>query len=67
MTGYVVVNANPFFAVTGPDGHFKIAGLPPGKYTLTAWQERYGAKTRRGDRRRGQTDRGELRLRCQMT
>jgi plastocyanin len=45
MTGYVVVNSNPFFAVTGPDGHFKITGVPAGKYTLTAWQERYGPKT----------------------
>ena len=44
MTGYVVVNANPVFSVTGSDGHFKIADLPPGRYTLTAWQERYGAK-----------------------
>ena len=67
MTGYVVVNANPFFAVTGADGHFKITGVPPGKYTLTAWQERYGAKTTPGDRRRRQTGRGELRLRCQVT
>lgn len=45
MTGYVVVNDNPFFAVTTPDGHFKISGVPAGKYTLTAWQERYGTKT----------------------
>jgi plastocyanin len=45
MTGYVLVNSNPFFAVSGPDGHFKITDVPPGKYTLTAWQERYGAKT----------------------
>jgi plastocyanin len=45
MTGYVVVSANPFFAVTGDDGHFRIADVPPGKYTLTAWHERYGTKT----------------------
>ncbi len=45
MTGYVVVNNNPFFAVTGNDGWFRIANLPPGTYTLTAWHERYGTKT----------------------
>jgi plastocyanin len=45
MTGYVVVSGNPFFAVTGDDGHFKITDVPPGKYTLTAWHERYGTKT----------------------
>ena len=33
---------HPFFAVTGADGTFKIAGLPPGKYTVEAWHERFG-------------------------
>jgi hypothetical protein len=45
MTGYISVSSNPFFAVTGDDGSFKIAGLPPGVYTLEAWHERYGVKT----------------------
>jgi plastocyanin len=45
MTGYVVVSSHPFFAVTGDDGKFDIAKVPPGKYTLEAWHERYGVKT----------------------
>jgi plastocyanin len=45
MTGYVVVSSHPFFAVTGDDGKFEISKLPPGKYTLEAWHERYGVKT----------------------
>ncbi len=66
MTGYVVVNSNPFFAVTGNDGWFRIGNLPPGSYTLTAWHERYRDEDGAGDGRRGETRRGELRLRCQM-
>ena len=45
MTAYVVVAGNPFFAVTGDDGSFKITGVPAGKYTIEAWHERYGTKT----------------------
>jgi hypothetical protein len=45
MTAYVAVQSHPFFAVTGEDGSFKITGVPAGKYTLEAWQERYGSKT----------------------
>jgi uncharacterized protein (DUF2141 family) len=45
MTAYVLVSSHPYFAVTGDDGTFKIAGVPPGSYTVEAWHERYGAKT----------------------
>lgn len=45
MEAFINVAANPFFAVTGPDGHFEIHGLPPGNYTLTAVQEKLGTKT----------------------
>jgi plastocyanin len=44
MTGYVVVSSHPFFAVTGDDGKFDIRRVPPGKYTVEAWHERYGVK-----------------------
>ena len=42
MKGYIGVLKHPFFAVTGPDGTFTIKGLPPGKYTIAAWQEKLG-------------------------
>jgi hypothetical protein len=33
---------HPFFAVSGSDGSFKIAGLPPGDYDLIFWHEKFG-------------------------
>ena len=45
MTGYVAIATNPFFAVTGDDGAFKLENLPAGSYTLEAWHERLGTKT----------------------
>ena len=44
MRSYIGVVGHPFFAVTGPDGAFSIKGLPPGKYTLEAWHEKYGTQ-----------------------
>ncbi len=42
MTAFCGVFDHPFFAVTDDQGNFKIGGLPPGKYTLTSWHEKYG-------------------------
>jgi plastocyanin len=44
MTGWLLVTDNPYFAVTGADGSFDIPGIPPGKYTVEAWHERFGTK-----------------------
>jgi len=45
MHMYLSVLGNPFFAVTGHDGSFRLQGLPPGTYTIAAVQEKYGEKT----------------------
>jgi len=45
MSGYVGVTPHPFHAVTAADGTFELKGLPPGTYTLEAWQERFGTQT----------------------
>jgi hypothetical protein len=39
MHAFIGVVAHPYYAVTGPDGKFKIENLPPGDYVLEAWQE----------------------------
>ena len=39
MSGYVVVTATPYFAVTDKDGNFEIKNVPAGKYTLKTWSE----------------------------
>jgi Polysaccharide lyase family 4, domain II len=36
---------HPYFATTGDDGKFTIKDVPPGTYTLVAWQEAAGEKS----------------------
>ncbi|HKN53294.1 MAG TPA: carboxypeptidase regulatory-like domain-containing protein [Amycolatopsis sp.] len=45
MRGYIGISKNGLQAVSGSDGTFKIDNVPPGKYTLEAWHEKYGTKT----------------------
>ena len=42
---YVSVFNHPFYAVSDVEGNFKIEGLPPGSYKITAWHEKLGEKT----------------------
>lgn len=39
MLGWVYVADNPYYAITPKDGSFTITDVPPGAYTLVAWQE----------------------------
>jgi hypothetical protein len=38
MIAYVAVVATPYFEVTGKEGRAALKDLPPGKYTVEAWQ-----------------------------
>ena len=42
MHGNFAVLKNSHYAVSNESGAFSLANLPPGKYTITAWQESYG-------------------------
>jgi uncharacterized protein (DUF2141 family) len=44
MHAFIGVVDNPYFAVTGTDGSFKIPNLPPGDYVLEAWHETLGTR-----------------------
>jgi plastocyanin len=37
MEGYIVVLQNPFYAVSGKDGHYRIDNVPPGSYSVGVW------------------------------
>jgi len=45
MSAYGGVMSHPFFAVTGADGSFSMAGLPPGTYELAVWHEKLGTSS----------------------
>ncbi len=44
MSGYIAAFDHPYFAVTDATGAFTIADLPPGKYKLVFWHEKFGKK-----------------------
>lgn len=47
MRAYVSALEHPYFTVTGADGSFEIPQLPPGEYTIEAWQEKFGVQEQR--------------------
>jgi hypothetical protein len=44
MCAYVFVFSHPYFDVTSKTGTFELKNLPPGTYTIEAWQEKYGTQ-----------------------
>ncbi|MGQ4808368.1 hypothetical protein NKDENANG_01750 [Candidatus Entotheonellaceae bacterium PAL068K] len=43
MRAWIYVADNPYYAISTPDGMFTITDVPPGNYTLVAWQAYTGA------------------------
>lgn len=41
MSAFIVVLDNPYFILTDKSGEFTIDNIPPGKYTLKTWHEKY--------------------------
>lgn len=46
MRAYIAVVKGPF-GTSNDTGSFKLDNVPPGTYTLTAWQETYGTQTQK--------------------
>jgi plastocyanin len=46
MRGYIVVVKGPY-GVSDNNGSFTVSNVPPGNYTVTAWQETYGTQTQK--------------------
>ena len=55
MGGWIFVASNPYFDLTGADGTFELAAVPPGKYTLEVWHETLGKQTQQVEVGAGET------------
>jgi plastocyanin len=42
MRAWIGVVDHPYFAVTQADGKFELRDVPPGRYVIEAWHERFG-------------------------
>ena len=49
MSAFVLVFPHDFFSVTDEDGRYEIGGVPPGRYTVVAWNESVDPETREVD------------------
>jgi plastocyanin len=45
MNAFILVFAHRHFAVTGPQGEYRIDGVPPGTYTVSVWHPTFTARS----------------------
>ena len=41
MNAFIVIFDHPYFSITGQDGRFHISEIPPGKYKIKVWHEKF--------------------------
>ena len=44
MRGWLLALPTTHYAVSGEDGKYELAGLPPGKHKVKIWHERFGER-----------------------
>ncbi len=47
MSAFILVFAHRYFAVTDDAGHYRVENVPPGTYTVVAWNEAMPQESRR--------------------
>ena len=55
MRGLILVLNTPYFVMTDTDGHFRLSGLPAGRYTLKAWIDSRTTREKPVELKNGQT------------
>jgi plastocyanin len=55
MRGLILVLNTPYFVMTDTNGHFRLSGLPAGRYTLKAWIDSKTTREKTVDLKSGQT------------
>jgi plastocyanin len=55
MRGLILVLNTPHFVMTDTEGHFRLAGLPAGHYTLKAWIDSRTTREKSVELKNGQT------------
>ena len=52
--------AHPYYALSDPQGNFRLEGVPPGEYTLTLWHELLGTQEESVTVAKGETSEVEV-------
>ena len=47
MSGWLIIEAHPYYAVTDANGRFQLEDIPPGEYEVQVWHESLSERTQR--------------------